>query len=481
MSTLKLNNVIRLDSFPLSQTFFTPEGFLRDRPILTRTGIFEYLNPDGSIRRELRLPEEVFDPESLASYKSKPIIITHDAGLIDKSNVHENSIGTILSEGYRSDDAVRAEIVIHDTDAMRECQFKELSLGYNLDLDETPGDWNGQHYDAIQRNIRINHLALVSEARAGDKARLNIDGRSSNNSLKGGKDMNETRKENDVRKDSILSPEELEQAIADYKAKQQSAAAAPEPAAKGGNEKEVPAVVSTPPAPKAPPVEEKKDSEPVAAAPEGEEKPSIEEQVNAVKEANKDAENPDIKKLCDIIDTLLAERDFGKSAKAQETAQDSDDTLPAAEGESKPEEEMNTDDDDAPIPTTTGTGSETETTMNADSIDRVVRARIQVGMMGKALNLDGLESMPLQEARKAVIKAVRPSINLDGKGAAYIKAAYEMACDEVSSRSKKDTKYQKRQMFNKDTKTPEKSGASDSAAAARDRMVARRLRTPETN
>ena len=63
-----LTKVIRLDSLPLGQTYFTPEGYLRDRPILTTTGIFEYLNSDGSVRRELRLPDEVFAPESLASY-----------------------------------------------------------------------------------------------------------------------------------------------------------------------------------------------------------------------------------------------------------------------------------------------------------------------------------------------------------------------------------------------------------------------------
>ena len=134
--TPKLKRVIRLDSLPLGQTMFTHEGYLMDRPILTSVGIFEYHNPDGSVRRELRLPDEVFAKESLESYKGKPIIVTHEAGLIDKNNVHDESIGTILSDGYQDGDDVRAEIVIHDTDEMRECRLKELSLGYNLDLDE---------------------------------------------------------------------------------------------------------------------------------------------------------------------------------------------------------------------------------------------------------------------------------------------------------------------------------------------------------
>ena len=41
------------------------------------------------------------------------------------------------------------QIVIHDTDSMKDSRFKELSLGYNLDLDEMPGEWYGQHYDAV--------------------------------------------------------------------------------------------------------------------------------------------------------------------------------------------------------------------------------------------------------------------------------------------------------------------------------------------
>ena len=146
----KLARVLRLDSIPLVKATYTPEGYLEDTPILTSTGIFEYTNPDGSIRRELRLPEEVFKPESLASYCGKPICITHDAGLITKDNVHENAVGTILSEGFRDGASVRAKIIIHDTDEMKLAGLKELSLGYNLDLDETPGEWNGQPYDAVQ-------------------------------------------------------------------------------------------------------------------------------------------------------------------------------------------------------------------------------------------------------------------------------------------------------------------------------------------
>ena len=49
-----------------------------------------------------------------------------------------------------------------------------MSLGYKVDLEEVPGVWQGQAYDAVQRNIVINHLAIVRSGRAGN-ARLNLD------------------------------------------------------------------------------------------------------------------------------------------------------------------------------------------------------------------------------------------------------------------------------------------------------------------
>ena len=89
----KLRKVRRLDTIRLDKddrTYFTEEGYLVDHPILTSCGIFEYTNPDGSIRRELRLPEHVFNGKSLATYKGKPIIITHEAGIVSKDNVDKD-------------------------------------------------------------------------------------------------------------------------------------------------------------------------------------------------------------------------------------------------------------------------------------------------------------------------------------------------------------------------------------------------------
>lgn len=444
MSTPKLKTVYRLDSIPLSATYWTREGYLKDEPIVTSVGIFEYLNDDGSKRRELRLPEHVFDPASLASYEGKPIIITHEAGEVNKNNVQQEIIGTILSPGIQDGNDVRAKIVIHNTDAMKRSGLKELSLGYEQDLDETPGIWNGQPYDAIQTNIRINHLALVENARAGDQARLNIDSRDTKKGVKVMKNKN-TRKDG-----GPLTPEEMEKAIAEFQARRQARAAAP--AATNGDEGPADPPAAPAAAPAAP-SEEKKDE---GADPM--------ERVQMVKDRRdrRDADgdpadqqgcmatiaqmDEDIDTLLEVIDAIQAKNDF---------TGDEGDNPPKADGEG--EEPKADSDDKGP-------------TVNADSVDAIVRERVKLIRMGEKLNLDGIDTMSITDAKKAIIKAVRPSMRLDGKSEAYLKAAFDMASDEVES-MRKNANYQRQQMLSGGTQVRTDSKQTGGAAAHRQQMI----------
>ncbi len=151
----------------------TDEGFIEDSPVLTRTGIFTYRDPStGRQRREYRPPEEVFHADSLASYRGKPITVGHP-GIVHSRNVRTHGAGTLLSPGRQDGDNVVADVVIHDPAAI-DAGHKDLSMGYRVDLDETPGTINGEPYDAIQRAIRVNHCAIVKTGRAGN-SRLNLD------------------------------------------------------------------------------------------------------------------------------------------------------------------------------------------------------------------------------------------------------------------------------------------------------------------
>lgn len=165
---------IRYDYSELKATR-SDEGYLIDSPIVARTGILIYRNADGSVRRELRRPEEVFKTDSLNSFVGKPITVDHPKSLVNHENIEQFQVGTMVSVGRKDDDGkhVRVDTVIHKPNKIG--ARRQLSAGYNVDLIETPGEWEGERYDAEQTNIRVNHLSVVMSARAGAVARLNFD------------------------------------------------------------------------------------------------------------------------------------------------------------------------------------------------------------------------------------------------------------------------------------------------------------------
>lgn len=433
----------RLDSISLDKTYYTEEGYLVDHPIVTTCGIFEYKNEDGSTRRELRLPENVFDEKSLESYKGKPIIITHDAGEVDKENVRREQIGTIMSAGYPDGDNVRCEIIIHDTNALKKCGLKELSLGYSLDTDDTPGVWKGEKYDCIQKNIEINHLALVGEARAGEAARLNIDSKDDDKAiLKGGKismKSNETGYRADEGVD--LTPEEMEAAIALFKAQK----AAENVTGEGVDDGETETPATEEETPTAPAVEkgpvdmvrenvDRRDAEGSTMAPE-----------DVIAEQKADLET-----LLAEIDKMQASSDMGTETDGCEENTDAEEagTAPTAEGIAKEDKGV-----------------------NMDSVDQRFMERLDICRMADKLNLDGVESLSITEGRKKIIKAVNPKINLDGKSDTYVSAAYDIAKDTFKDR--KSTDIQRQQMLDSQIRKDAKEECNSNSARKQmiDRMT----------
>ena len=161
----------RYDNYSF-QAIKTDEGFITDSPIIGRTGILVYTNADGSTRREYRPPEEAFALDSLASIRGKPITMGHHGLVTNETYKQSKPIGTVLSAGKQDGENIRADVVIYELDTAD----RELSCGYQTELEETSGVTpQGEHYDAIQRNIVYNHLAIVPRGRAGN-ARLNMDG-----------------------------------------------------------------------------------------------------------------------------------------------------------------------------------------------------------------------------------------------------------------------------------------------------------------
>ena len=168
---------LRFDKSQVGKIVKTDEGYLRGEAVVTRCGVFKYMNNDGTIRREARLPEYAFKKESLDSLKMIPVTNNHPTVLVDATNAKELSIGTTGETINIDGENILTTVTINVQDAINEIENNnkvELSLGYTLDLIEQKGVYNGQEYDCIQTNIKYNHLAVVDRGRAG-VSRLNFD------------------------------------------------------------------------------------------------------------------------------------------------------------------------------------------------------------------------------------------------------------------------------------------------------------------
>jgi hypothetical protein len=169
--------VQRYDVGGLSKPVVTPAGFLRAEGYPTKAGIFVYRNPDGTTRRELRPPEEVFKADSLSTLQLAPVTDDHPPGNLTAENASEYQRGAVGETVRQDGDLVAATLMVTDKQ-LRDKMMKgkqALSCGYVCDVDEVGGEWNGQRYDAVQRNIRYNHLAVVERGRAGADARVRMD------------------------------------------------------------------------------------------------------------------------------------------------------------------------------------------------------------------------------------------------------------------------------------------------------------------
>jgi len=168
-----------------------PNGFLSILANLSRTGIFTYqrIDPDGTVTiiRQLRLPEEVFSEETMASLAGLPITNNHPDELINPENASDYIVGMASDTPKKirlpvqgdSEDFVQQRLTFFEEDTIDQIRTKQktqMSLGYTCELDFEPGTYKGEQYDAIQRKIRINHGSLVYQARGGSNCKVLLDG-----------------------------------------------------------------------------------------------------------------------------------------------------------------------------------------------------------------------------------------------------------------------------------------------------------------
>lgn len=164
----------------LAKPVMTDEGWLRVDCYLTRSGVFDYEMPDGTLRREYRPPEEVFHPDALESFRGRPVTNDHPPVMLDSTNTGLYMKGHIIGDTVRREgNKVRASLFIVDAELIADIADgkREVSQGYWCAIDATPGvSPEGERYDVIQRRYKGNHAAAVKQGRAGKDCAIRWDG-----------------------------------------------------------------------------------------------------------------------------------------------------------------------------------------------------------------------------------------------------------------------------------------------------------------
>lgn len=167
------------DAATLCGTRKTADGYLVAEAFAVRTGIQLYAGAEvGLVDRDAvrvwRPEDEVRSPDSLRTFSHAPITLGHPER-VTADNWKDLAKGEVSTEAEWDGNKIKLPLIVKDAEAIAaiESGTRELSAGYTCALEFTDGVTpEGEAYDAIQRNIRINHLAIVPKGRAGSECRI---------------------------------------------------------------------------------------------------------------------------------------------------------------------------------------------------------------------------------------------------------------------------------------------------------------------
>lgn len=152
---------------------------IKDNPI-TKAGVFPYLGKQIDPSLEPDKIYQVYRPQeeikkAADTFKLVPLVDNHTMLGPDFTPAEQKGVHGVLGEDIKEKDGtLYADVKIFSEQLKKEIQDgkKELSLGYFCKYDLTPGQYNGMHYDAVQRDLKGNHIALVANGRMGHDVRV---------------------------------------------------------------------------------------------------------------------------------------------------------------------------------------------------------------------------------------------------------------------------------------------------------------------
>ena len=148
---------------------------------VSKEGVFPYLGKSispsldpGEVYMVYRPYSELSSAETLKSFDGIPFIENHEMLGDGFTSTDTRTPQGVLMNCRAENGGLYGDLKIF-SDAMKasiENGKKELSLGYKCNYRHEPGEWNGQHYDFVQTDLRGNHIALVDKGRMGSSVRV---------------------------------------------------------------------------------------------------------------------------------------------------------------------------------------------------------------------------------------------------------------------------------------------------------------------
>ena len=186
---------IRLGATPI---LITPEGFRHYRGIATIGDVVLVYNDEDPPHNEFRPGSEVASERAAATLLGKPLTNEHPRlmrGKLftadDTGGIQDSILGVVLESHVTTTPlgkpAIEVVVVVYSRELQGEIESGkvELSPGYDstpdpIAIDSMPprviGEHEGMPYHVVQREVKYNHLSVVSRARtrtqAGEFARL---------------------------------------------------------------------------------------------------------------------------------------------------------------------------------------------------------------------------------------------------------------------------------------------------------------------
>lgn len=168
------------DAVAVAGTRRRDDGYLVADARIARTGIQVYRGsevgmPNMDVVRVYRPGAEVFSEDTMRSAAHRPVTNDHPPEMVTADNWRKYAVGQSADEVIGEGIYIRVPLMVSDARAIKAIEDgkRELSAGYTCDVEFTPGVTDaGEAYDAIQKNIRMNHVAIVQRGRAGQEVRI---------------------------------------------------------------------------------------------------------------------------------------------------------------------------------------------------------------------------------------------------------------------------------------------------------------------